>query len=251
MRMALFLACVAACLAGGCEHAMTTYGLMDAPAREAPGSWFAGGEPDEAPPAPDISPPRGDSPHLAVIEPRKVVYTGRLDLAVADPARAVAQTKALAEKLGGYMQRQTRESIVIRVPAGRFDEAVAAVEQLGTLFDKDLQAQDVTETYVDLEIRLTNARALLTKLQSLLAKARDVKDALAVEKEIARVRAEVETLTGKLNRLKNQVAFATLTARFRTAAEAPEELKVRLPFWWLGSLGLEVLLRFEGGGGLF
>ena len=70
MRTALFLTCAAACVAGGCGVPGSAYKLTGAAEREVPGSWRAGGEPDEAPPASDISPPRGDSPHLAVIEPR-------------------------------------------------------------------------------------------------------------------------------------------------------------------------------------
>ena len=192
-----------------------------------------------------------ETPHLATIEPRKVVYTGRFEIAVADPAGAVARTKALAEKMGGYMQQMTRSSIVFRVPAARFDEAVTALEAFGPVFSKAVRAQDVTEEYVDLEIRLKSAKALLAKLLALLAKAQDVKAALAVEKEVARVRAEVEALTGKLNRLRNQVAFATITAQFRGSAEAPAELKVSLPFWWLPTLGLERLLKFRAASGLY
>lgn len=199
---------------------------------------------------PEAPPPAEETPHLAAMRPRKVVYTGRFEIAVADPARAVAQTKSFAERMGGYMQKMTRESIVIRVPAEKFDQAVAALEKIGVVFARDIGAQDVTERYVDLQIRLDNAKALLKKLLELLEKARTVKEAMEVEKEIARVRTEVEGLTGKLNRLKSQVAFATITALFQTVAEAPEELKVSLPFWWLGSLGLESLTRFEGAAGM-
>jgi len=196
--------------------------------------------------APLEAPPAAPEPvaHLAAVQPRKVVYTGRFQIATADPRGAVARTKALAERMGGYMQEMTRESIVVRVPAGRFDEAVAELEKLGAVFAKTVQARDVTETYVDLEVRLANAEALLKKLLALLEKAKTVKDALEVEKEIARVRTRVEQLTGKLNRLKGRVAYATLAATFRTAGDAPEALRPSLPFWWLHTLGLDGLMRF-------
>ncbi len=208
--------------------------------------------------APDVSrvspsmpapPPKGAAkpeplPHLAVMDPRKVVYTAELSIVAADVRTSLEQTKALARQTGGYMQQMTSTSIVIRVPAEKFDQAIAALEKLGTVTHRDIKASDVTEDYVDLEIRLKSAKALLNKLLALLDKAANVKEALAVEKEIARVRTQIEQLTGQLNRLKNQVTYATISARFIATHEAPDELKVALPFWWLRHLGLEELLRF-------
>ncbi len=209
-------------------------------------TWAHGGGDATKTPKP---PPKGVAkaeplPHLSVIDPRKVVYTAELSIVSANVRTALEQTKALARQIGGYMQQMTSTSIVIRVPAEKFDQAIAAMEKLGTVMHRNIKASDVTEDYIDLEIRLKNAEALLAKLLALLDKAADVKDALAVEKELARVRTQVEQLTGQLNRLKNQVVYATISARFVAAHEAPDELKVTLPFWWLRSLGLEGLLRF-------
>lgn len=209
-------------------------------------TWAHGGGDATKTPKP---PPKGVAkpeplPHLAVIDPRKVVYTAELSIVAADVRTALEQTKALARDSGGYMQQMTSTSIVIRVPAEKFDQTIAAMEKLGTVMNRDIKASDVTEGYIDLEIRLKNAKALLAKLLALLEKAADVKEALAVEKEVSRVRTQVEQLTGQLNRLKNQVAYATISARFVAAHEAPDELKVALPFWWLRGLGLEGLLRF-------
>ncbi len=194
-------------------------------------------------------PPKGVAkpeplPHLAVMDPRKVVYTAELTIVAADVRTSLEQTKALAQQSGGYMQQMTSTSIVIRVPAEKFDQTIAALEKLGTVMHRDIKAADVTEDYIDLEIRLRNAKALLAKLLALLDKAADVKEALAVEKEVARVRTQIEQLTGQLNRLKNQVTYATISAKFVATHEAPDELKVSLPFWWLRVLGLEGLLRF-------
>ena len=197
-------------------------------------------------PAPAMPVPAGQEPvpTMSAVDPRKVIYTGNLQIATADPEAAVQRTRELAESLGGYMQQMTGSGIVVRVPAERFDEAVEAVEQFGVLVDKDISAQDVTEQYEDIGIRLTNARALLTKLQNLLDRAQTVEDALKVEKELARVRTQVEQLEGKLNRLNSQLAYATLAVAFIPTHATPPNLQARLPFWWLGRLGLDTLMDF-------
>ncbi len=193
----------------------------------------------EAPPAIAKA---GPSP--AAAQPRKVIYSGRFRVVVAEIDRALAAVKALATDCGGYMTRMTASSIVIRVPAEQFEATVEALADVGTVIDKDITAQDVTEEYEDLALRLRNARALREKLEQLLARAKDVKEVLAVEKELARLREQTELLEGRLNRLKNRVAYATLSVTFVKVSGAPAEARPSLPFRWLKTLGVERLLGF-------
>ncbi len=188
-----------------------------------------------------------ETPHLSAVTPRKVIYSADLAILVADVLQAVTRTRKIAEEAGGYMQKMTRSAIEIRVPAGQFDSAVAQVEKLGSVTRRNITAADVTEEYVDLEIRLSNARALGAKLVALLDKATNVKEALAVEKELARARTEIERLEGKLNVLASRVAFSTIVINFTPMADAPRQLRTTLPFWWLRGLGLGELMGFDEG----
>ncbi|MHC4563298.1 MAG: DUF4349 domain-containing protein [Planctomycetota bacterium] len=191
-----------------------------------------------------LEPLAEETPRLSAVDPRRIVYTAEVRIATAQPEVAVARTRKLAEAFGGYMQKMTRDAIVIRVPAKSFDEALEQLAGMGTLVDQQVTAQDVTEEFVDLEIRLKNAKALLAKLHTLLDKATEVKQALAVEKEIARVQTDIETLEGKLNRLTSRIAYATLSVRFLPGQDIPPTLKLRLPFWWLSRLGVETMMSF-------
>jgi hypothetical protein len=185
------------------------------------------------------------SASVAAVEVRRVIYTGTFDVVVPDVEKAVRATRKMAEQMTGYVQKMTGDTIVIRVPAEKFDEAVVSLGQLGTITQREVNAQDVTEDYEDLALRLENAKVLIDKLRKLLDRAQTVKEALEVEKEIARVRTEVEQLDGKLNRLKSQVAYATITARFVPTQEAPQKVRAQLPFLWLDALGLDNLFNFQ------
>jgi len=178
---------------------------------------------------------------VVAVEPRSVVYTGAFTLLVADVAAAVEATRRMGESLGGYLQCATTDGVVIRVPAARFEEAVAALPVLGTVTQRRIEVQDVTEACEDLEIRLKSCRVLLDRLLVLQAQADNVKDAVEVEREVARVREEIEKLEGRKNRLANRVAYATLSVSFVPIQEAPSELKASLPFGWLRGLGLDHL----------
>jgi len=228
--------------AGCASYAMGRASGADFAADEAPSAMGAA---DDVPAAGEAAPATAEAgPSPAAVQPRKVIYSGRFRVVVAEIDRALAAVKALATDGGGYMARMTSSSIVIRVPAEQFEATVEALADVGTVIDKDITAQDVTEQYEDLALRLRNARALREKLEQLLARAKDVKEVLAVEKELARLREQTELLEGRLNRLKNRVAYATLSVTFVKVSGAPAEARPSLPFRWLKTLGVERLLGF-------
>ncbi|HET6427517.1 MAG TPA: DUF4349 domain-containing protein, partial [Phycisphaerae bacterium] len=129
--------------------------------------------------APDsLAPPDEPTPHMAAVDPRQVIYTASLDIVVGEVPQAVEAARALAERMGGYVQRRTIRSIIVRVPADRFSQAVAELEKAGTVTERDIRAVDVTEEYVDLSTRLRNYQSLLARLEGMLPKAASVKEVL-------------------------------------------------------------------------
>lgn len=176
---------------------------------------------------------------------RRLVYTGALTLAVPDPGEARARLAELALGLGGYVQSERDAAIVLRIPSARFREGLEGAARLGREVSRRLDVQDVTEQYIDLELRLKNARALRDRLEALLQKAEDVKSALEVERELTRVRLEIEQLEAQLRSLGQRASFGTLAVELRQMAQAPRSAAA-LPFSWLGSLGVENLLGRGG-----
>jgi len=241
----------AACLCGGCASPQSRYLSYEFGGKDGPPALPSVQLPPEAPLLPPATPlvaaapdAQDPTPLLTVVEPRKVVYAGRFNVAVGDVAVSIQATKALADKLGGYMLRMTTNTIVIRVPSDKFDAAVEAVGRMGMVIDKEVTAQDVTDQYFDIEMRLKNAKATQQKLLALLEKSQAVRDTLEIEKELQRITTEIERLEGQLNKLSHEVAYSMLTVAFTETRNAPAETRVKLPFYWLGRLGLDELLSF-------
>lgn len=101
--------------------------------------------------------------------------------------------------------------ITVRVAAEDLDELTDAIAGVGTVTSRSESSADVTEQAVDLEARLKNLRAEESRLRELLDRTNAVEDLLAVERELARVRGEIEAMDAQLTYLKRQVAKATLT----------------------------------------
>jgi hypothetical protein len=173
-----------------------------------------------------------------------LIYTANLVMGVFEAAEAIDQAEKLALDAGGYLVRRDDQSITVRVPAGKFQGTLEEVLKLGDVRHRDVKVQDVTEQFHDLQIRLRNAEAVLARLHALLDRAQSVKDALAVEAELARVAGQVEQLKGRLKLLRELIAFSTITVRFDAQPVEQLEPNLTLPFPWLDSLGLGNLLDF-------
>ncbi len=182
-------------------------------------------------------------PEAAAMASPLLIYRANLNMAVFETKKALDKTEEIARDAGGYLVRRDDRSITVRVPAAKFQGALASMMKLGDVLHRDVSVEDVTAQYRDLQIRLKNAEAVRDRLAALLKKAQSVKDALEVERELARVTDEIESMKGKLKLLHELVQFSTITIQFSPQSVEHVDSTVSLPFPWLGDLGLGKLLR--------
>src|SRR5439155_1557826 len=103
-------------------------------------------------------------------------------------------------------------SLEVKVPAERFDEALAGLAPIGKLESVNVNAEDVGEEFTDVTARVENARRLESRLIQLLAtRTGKLKDVLDVEQELARVREEIDRYEGRLRYLRAHAALSTFT----------------------------------------
>jgi hypothetical protein len=110
-------------------------------------------------------------------------------------------------------REQHRTAVLeVKVPAARFDDLIAGLRPLGRLESVNVSAQDVGEEYVDVTARIANARRLEERLIDLLAnRTGKLQDVLNVERELARVREEIERYDGRLRYLRSRTSLSTLS----------------------------------------
>ncbi len=198
--------------------------------------------PPPAPPArPDVTGTSGEGAQ-ARAHPL-LIYTAHYNLAVFEATQVIDAVQKLAEERNGYLVRRGDRDITVRVPSGSFRDALGAITKLGDVLHREETVEDVTERFYDLQVRLKNARALRDRLEALLVEAKDVKEALAVEQEMARVTQEIESLEGKLKLMRELIAYSTITVTLEPKATDKVDSNVRLPFSWLENLGLTNLMN--------
>src|SRR5207253_1956377 len=100
----------------------------------------------------------------------------------------------------------------IKSPGAKYDQAVGSLSSIGKVETVNSQAEDVGEEFVDVSARVSNARRLEERLITLLAtRTGKLEDVLAVERELARVREEIERYEGRLRYLRSRVALSSLS----------------------------------------
>ncbi len=78
--------------------------------------------------------------------------------------------------------------------------------------NESLGSDDVTESFRDLTLRISNARREEQRLVELLSRRTgDLADVLAVEREIARVRLDIERMEAEMRATQQRVDLATVT----------------------------------------
>lgn len=101
--------------------------------------------------------------------------------------------------------------MTIRVQASRLDALESALAKTGTLVSQSGSSSDVTQQHIDMTARLDNLKAQEKRLRGFFDRATKVSDLIEVERELSRVRSEIESLQGQVDYLERQAAMSTLT----------------------------------------
>lgn len=142
---------------------------------------------------------------------RKILFSAFMTLAVAHPDTANSRIEEIAEKYKGYVNQAGSYQTIIRVKSDQLNQAIEEISLLGKVRNKSLSGQDVTEEFLDYQIRLDNAEKARSRYLELLAKAENVESALLVEKELERLNETIDLLKGKMNRINHLSEYSTIT----------------------------------------
>ena len=160
-------------------------------------------------------------PAAAPADSRKLIRNAQLDLQVINYEAAVQRLTTFATEEHGFVATQSsaklpngklQGTIVVKVAPDNLDRFLQKARGLGELKNQTLGTDDVTKAYFDTDARLRNAKRMEERLLDMLQKnTGKVSDLLEVEKELARVREQIEKMQGELKYYDALVQYATVT----------------------------------------
>ena len=171
--------------------------------------------------APRAAPAQEAASDTAEVGQRKLIRNARTELEVVSFNDAVEKITAFARDASGYVATsgshkqengKLRGEVVVKVLPAGLDQFLQRLRDLGTLKDQTISTQDVSKQYFDTSARLDNSRVMEQRLVEMLKKnTGKVSDLLQVERELGRVREDIEKMQGELKFMDAQVQFATIT----------------------------------------
>ncbi len=223
----------ATALAVGALLALSACGGGGEAARSGGGGAFVEREAGEARPA-------ASDAEFAVAEPgatedwaaqqdfdRKIVKTAELGIRAEDVRGSAARAQQVAAQLGGSVLSSqivrgdgpVSADLVLLVPSPEFEQALEELRGLGKEVTTDtVRGEDVTEEFVDLESRERNLLAAEQSLLELYNGAQSVNDALAIERELANIRGQIEQVQGRIQYLEERTATSRISLGIQPVA---------------------------------
>lgn len=157
-----------------------------------------------------------------------IIRTGSATIEVDSLEPAIARLRLIASRLGGFVgntsvqggREEIRSATVeIKLPAQRWSQLLEGLEPIGKIESRVESAEDVGEEFTDVTARVSNARRLEDRLVALLAnRTGKLEEVLSVERELARVREEIERYEGRLRYLRSRAALSTMTVTIHEPA---------------------------------
>lgn len=205
-------------------------------------SMTADGKDDEQPTTPNDTNVGDDAvepTHEPVLQKIKVIKTGELELEVTSYADASQRVESIVLDHSGFVADATVEeraggamvgTLIVRVLPEQFEPLFAALKPIGRVGHEHVKAADVTAEWVDLEARIKGLLITEQRLQELVQNKSiidKVSALLEVERELTRVRSNVEQLQGQLRVMADRVGLSTITVRLSEA----ERTVPKASFW--------------------
>src|SRR5207302_5803583 len=172
------------------------------------------------PTAEEVAPKPAETPAPELAN-RKLIRNANVELEIESFDDAVQKITVLAKEERGSVATteshkqangKLRGQVEVKVLPEILDRFLQKSRGLGDLKNQALGTEDVTKAYFDTDARLKNARVMEQRLIDMLkTKTGKVSDLLQVEKELGRVREEIEKMQGELKYWASQIQFATVT----------------------------------------
>lgn len=160
---------------------------------------------------------------------QKIIRTGNLRFETDNLETTYEKIKIAVKKGKAFIQNDSEgkeyasvyRRITVRIPSENFDSFIKDISSGVDHFDnKEINSQDVTEEYIDIDARLKAKKKLENRYLELLAKANKMSEMLAIEAQLSAIREEIEAKEGQLRYMQNQVSLSTITIEFyKTVAE--------------------------------
>lgn len=148
------------------------------------------------------------------ITKRYIIYNVDVNVQAKNLEEKVTDVIKLAESFQGYaLQYSSGGTVTLKVPAENMKPFLEKLRNTSENYYEEIKASDVTEEYLDTELRLDTAKKMRTRLLEILKQAKNLEEIMKVEAELSKVSENIERIEGRLKFLASNVEYSTITVK--------------------------------------
>lgn len=149
---------------------------------------------------------------------KKVIKNLSASIEVQDIEKAINDIINMITPLNGYIHNQSQwtseknswAKVNIKVPSIHFTKVSTELKNIGEVTNTNISSTDVTEEFIDLVARRKTFETQEARLLSFIDKAENVDELLSIERELERIRFEIERIIGRTNYLENAIDYSNI-----------------------------------------
>ncbi len=168
---------------------------------------------------------------------RKIIQTAHIDLETEDTLTLYQKLASWVQSNGGYEfsknQYKSGDATVmeatLKLPPDKLNVFLDFAAQSGMVVNSSVDAQDITDSYYDVQTRLASKRKSLEQYYELLKNTQTVEEIVTVQQSINQLTEEIEALEGSLKLWDSQIDYSDIHVFIR---EYSDLVKIKKDFNW-------------------
>lgn len=146
------------------------------------------------------------------IKERKLIISVDLSVNSKDIEKSYKSIEEKVKEYKGYFENidsyKYRYSIALRIPKDNLYNFLEFIENNQNVQNKNINTEDITKNYYDIENRIKNREALLDKFRNYLKEAKNIEEILSVEDRINNLTYEIERMKGNFENLTSLIEYS-------------------------------------------
>lgn len=135
----------------------------------------------------------------------------------------IEESNVEGKRINSYGEIELRDAYyTFRVPKENYRLFLKSIGNLGNIVNEHKTTEDVTLKYFDNETRLEAKKIHRDRLLDLLKETKDVEQLIAVERELAEITYDIESLTTQLRKWDNLIDYVTVRVSVEEVRQVTE-----------------------------
>lgn len=115
--------------------------------------------------------------------------------------------------------------VSFKVPKENFDSAIEQLKKTARLQNINIQAEDLTTYYEDLDAELESEKAVKKKIQDLLDKATEIEDIIQIEEKLSEIQKRIDDIQRQLINIERQTEYSQISITLQEKRDIPSAIE--------------------------